>query len=136
MGMSNSRLAFSDCYELMEKALADPKGIRIKFASENDAWLYRLRIHNARAIDRKENRENFEKGHGMHGKSVYDTLICRLRPEDNGGGGWWLRIEKITTEGMVIEPLSEEEISPPALPGPLPVPAIIRVQALPFKRRM
>jgi hypothetical protein len=123
----------------MEKAMDDQKGIRIKFATEQDAWLYRLRLHNARKIDRKENEENYEKGHGMHGKSVYDALIMRLRPVPNGGNAWWLRIEKISIGDLEIESLSEaeaEEVSQPKLPRPLPIPAIVTVQSLPFKRRL
>jgi hypothetical protein len=123
----------------MEKAMDDQKGIRIKFATEQDAWLYRLRLHNARKIDRKENEENYEKGHGMHGKSVYDSLIMRLRPVPNGGNAWWLRIEKISIDDLEIESLSEaeaEEVSQPKLPHPLPIPTIVTVQSLPFKRRL
>lgn len=140
MAMSNSRLAYSDCYELMEKALEDPKGIRIKFVSEEDAWLFRLRLHNARKIDRKENEENFEKGHMMYGKSPYDGLIMRLRQVENGSGAWWLRVEKLTIDGMEIENLSEilevKEIRPPKIPIPLPIPPIAKVEQIPFKRRM
>jgi hypothetical protein len=143
MGMSNSRLAFSDCYELMEKAIEDQKGIRIKFATEQDAWLYRLRLHNARKIDRKDNEEIYEKGHAMHGKSVYDALIMRLRPVPNGTSQCWLRIEKISIDDLEIESLSEaeaelDEIVPPKVPMPLAIdiPTIIKVQPLPFKRRL
>jgi hypothetical protein len=124
----------------MEKAMEDPKGIRIKFATEEDAWLYRLRLHNARKIDRRENEENYEKGHGMHGKSPYDLLIMRLRQVLNGNGSWWLRIEKLSIDNLEIENLSEaneaDEIRAPKLPGPLPIPTIVTVQTLPFKRRL
>src|SRR5215831_4905652 len=120
MGTSNSRLAFSDCYELMEKAMEDPKGIRIKFATEQDAWLYRLRLHSARKIDRRDNMDNYEVGHGMHGKSIYDTLIMRLRQVKGDSGAWWLNIEKLTIDGLEIESLSEanrdNEIKPPKIP--------------------
>jgi hypothetical protein len=143
MGMSNSRLAFSDCYELMEKALEDQKGIRIKYATEQDAWLYRLRLHNARKIDRKDNQENYEAGHGMHGRSIYDQLIMRLRPVLNGNGAYWLRIEKLTIDGLEIHSLSEESaeveadfIRPPKIPMPLDIPTIVTIQPLPFKRRL
>jgi hypothetical protein len=124
----------------MEKALEDQKGIRIKYATEQDAWLYRLRLHNARKIDRKDNQENYEVGHGMHGRSIYDQLIMRLRPVLNGNGAYWLRIEKLTIDGLEIENLSEadeeEEIKAPRVPSPLPVPAIVTIQSLPFKRRL
>jgi hypothetical protein len=128
----------------MEKAIEDQKGIRVKFATEQDAWLYRLRLHNARKIDRKENEEIYEKGHAMHGRSVYDALIMRLRQASNNGkGAWWLRIEKISIDDLEIESLSEEaaellgdEMEPPRAPIPQDIPPIIKVQPLPFKRRL
>jgi hypothetical protein len=100
-------------------------------------------LHNARKIDRRDNQENYEVGHGMHGKSVYDQLIMRLRPVLNGNGAWWLRIEKISIDGLEIHSLSEEtveleeeEIRPPKIPMPLDIPAIMTIQPLPFKRRL
>jgi hypothetical protein len=125
----------------MEKAIEDQKGIRVKFATEQDAWLYRLRLHNARKIDRKENEEIYEKGHAMHGRSVYDALIMRLRQvSNNGKGAWWLRIEKISIEDLEIESLSEEDIEedikPPKTPIPIDIPTIVKVQSIPFKRRL
>ena len=33
MVTSTSRLAYSDCFDLMDKAIADPKSIKVKFAS-------------------------------------------------------------------------------------------------------
>ena len=143
MGMSTSRLAFSDCYELMEKALLDPKGIRVKFVTEDDAFHYRLRLHNARKIDRHDNFQLYEEGHQMHGKSPYDVLIMRMQRDDDGG--MWLRLEKLSTDGLQIESLSEGEadklaekmMKPPPLPKrPLPIPAVVRVEPLPFRRRL
>lgn len=139
MGMSNSRLAFSDCYDLMEKAIADPKGIRIKFLSRDDAWHYRLRLHNARQIDRKDNLEIYEEGHTMHGKSPYDVLIMRIEEATNGAVGWWLKLEKLSIDDLEIESLSEvkAEIPLPRPPtSPLPIPTVVKVEHLPFKRRI
>jgi hypothetical protein len=108
MVTSTSRLAFSDCYELMEKAISDPKGIQIKFARDEDAWHFRVRLHTARRIDRTDNLKLFEEGHMMHGKSPYDALVMRIRENKNGDGGYWLRLERISIEHLEIESLAEE----------------------------
>jgi hypothetical protein len=136
MGMSTSRLAFSDCYELMEKAIVDQKGIRIKFASMDDAWHYRLRLHNARKIDRNDNMQLYEDGHKMHGKSPYDVLVMRLESIDNGKEGCWLKLEKLSIDGLHIESLSTVIPVPKPPPKPVPIPIIERVETLPFKRRI
>jgi hypothetical protein len=77
----------------------------------------------------------------MHGRSVYDALIMRLRQvTNNGKGAWWLRIEKISIDDLEIESLSEEaieeDIKPPKAPIPIDIPTIVSVQSLPFKRRL
>lgn len=106
MVTSTSRLAFSDCYELMERAITDAKGIKVKFARDEDAWHFRVRLHTARRIDRTDNMSLFPEGHMMHGKSPYDELVMRIRP--NGDGGYWLRLERISIDNLEIESISDE----------------------------
>jgi len=104
MAVSTSRIAFSDCFDLMEKAIEDSKGIRVKFASYDDAFNFRLRIHKARQIDRSDNLESYPEGHQLHGRSVYDQISCKIRTFN---GGAWLKLEKITAREFEIESLSE-----------------------------
>jgi len=116
-----SRLAYSDCFDLLEKAITDPKGIRVKFASFEDATLFRLRLHTARKIDRAENMEIYQHGDAMFGRSVYDGLVMRIRRVNNldWTEGAWLRMERIDAREFEFESLaSEEEIS---LQPPSPV---------------
>lgn len=121
MAVSTSRIAFSDCFDLMEKAITDEKGIRVKFASYDDAFNFRLRIHKARQIDRIDNQESYPEGHQLHGRSVYDELTCKIR---SFNGGAWLRIERLTAREFEIESLSvapsEAELPlEPKLPPPV-----------------
>jgi hypothetical protein len=109
MVTSTSRLAYGDCYDLMDKAIADPKGIKIKFAQEGDASHFRIRLHTARKIDRLDNQITFEETHPMHGRSVYDVLTMRIKPTTNGT---WLRLERIDAREFEIESLSEPEPEP------------------------
>jgi len=109
MVASYSRLAYSDCFDLFEKAIADPKGIKIKFANPDDAYHFRLRLHQARKIDRKDNTEIYEPGDVMYGKSVYDRITCRIR---NDGTGVWLRLERVDAREFEVESLNEPEKEP------------------------
>lgn len=112
MVTSTSRLAYSDCFDLMDKAIADPKGIKIKFAAGEDAWHFRIRLHTARKIDRIDNREIYDQGHKMHGRSVYDQLTMRIR---KAGDHAWLHLERIDAREFEIESLTEPEKEPELL---------------------
>jgi len=105
MAVSTSRIAFSDCFDLLERAINDDKGIRVKFASYDDAFNFRLRIHKARQIDRQDNKGTYEIGHPLYGRSVYDQISCKIRTFN---GGAWLKMEKITAREFEIESLSLE----------------------------
>jgi hypothetical protein len=110
MAISNSRFSYGDCYDLMDKALADQKGIRIKFTSWGDALHFRLRLHTARRIDRKDNLDIYPGDHAMHGKSPYDPLIMRIK--STADGTTWLRLEKVDAREFTIESLADDEVEP------------------------
>jgi hypothetical protein len=112
MVTSTSRLAYSDCFDLMDKALADQKGIKVKFAQQEDAWHFRIRLHTARKIDRIDNKEVYDQGHPMYGRSVYDQLTMRIRKASEGV---WLRLERIDAREFEIESLTEPESEPELL---------------------
>ena len=105
MAVSTSRIAFSDCFDLLERAINDEKGIRVKFATYDDAFNFRLRIHKARQIDRTDNQNTYEVGHPLFGRSVYDQITCKIRTFN---GGAWLKLEKISAREFEVESLSEE----------------------------
>jgi len=110
MAISNSRFSYGDCYDLMDKALADQKGIRIKFTSWGDALHFRLRLHTARRIDRKDNLDIYPGGHPMHGKSPYDPLIMRIK--STADDTTWLRLEKVDAREFTIESLADDDVEP------------------------
>ena len=110
MVVSTSRLAYSDCFDLMEKAIADQKGIQIKFAKYEDAHHFRLRLHSSRRIDRNDNKVLYGEDHPMYGRSVYDQLTMRIRKL--GDDSAWLRLERIDAREFEIESLSENPLQP------------------------
>lgn len=136
MVASNSRFSYSDCYELMDQAIADPKGIRIKFATQEEAWHFRIRLHTARRIDRTENMDTFPLGHPMHGRSAYDPLTMRIRTMADG---LWLRLEKVDAREFEVSSLSDDEPQQglPLAPPPRPMEAVQRIlEVKPLRRRI
>lgn len=114
MTVSVSRFAYQDCYEIMDKALDDPQGLRLHTKSNDDATFIRMRMHMARKLDREHNKEIYPPEDPKYGVSPYDQLILRIRQH---AGEVWLYIERITVESLgEVELLSEAE----ALPAPEP----------------
>lgn len=103
MSLSNSRNAYTDCYALLDKALDDPRGIRAEVPSLANAFRLRLRIHQARAIDRAENARTYPDDHPLHNRSPYDALVCRI--ED--GPRVWVYLDKQQVEIGVVESIPE-----------------------------
>lgn len=106
MSVSKSRLAYDDCFIVMDKAL-ELNGVRVEFAERGKATYFRMRLNSARDIDRQENRVTYDTAHLMHGRSVYDTLIFRVKEDTEGS--FWVYLEMNDTRNLVIEPLGESE---------------------------
>lgn len=115
MTTSISRLSYSDCFEALEKAIADPLGQRIRLRSENECNHLRMRIHQARSIDRKDNRSVYEADHPMYGRSIYDPLVLRIRHIDEV---WYLYLEQVRIKGQMqsLTEVPEETLGLPSSP--------------------
>lgn len=103
MAMNSSLLAYQDCVDLLDRALADPLGCRFPCLSWRAAIRLRTRIHYARKLTRDANMETYPPGHPMFGRSEYDKISVRLREE---GPSFFLYLEHITAP-TVVENLSE-----------------------------
>lgn len=116
MPVSNSRLSYSDCFTLFERAHADPKGARFqpKPSKTNDnygdCYHFRLRMHQARAIDRRDNKSLFadEPGAPLYGRSILDPLIIQIKGPDSEGLHW-IYVTHTNIDVDDIESLSELE---------------------------
>ena len=135
--MSETVVDYTPCFEDLEAALADPKGIRIPFTERGDAIQYRLRLNKARRKDRHDNKElDFE--HPLHGRSVYDRLVFRI---NNTKRQLYLYIEQ-SSRGEA-QPLSEveDERSDEGYPRPIGAETeseaakALAVEATPVSRR-
>lgn len=93
MVTSSSKLSYEDCFEILDRALASSKGIKLSVESESAGYHLRNRINYARSADRKANAETYDPGHPLHGCSTYDTLTIKLRVN---GNRVYLLVEKIS----------------------------------------
>jgi hypothetical protein len=107
MPLPNSILAFQDCTDFMSRALEDDKGARLFFLTEAEAQNYRMRLNQARELDRRENKMIHELGHMLHGKSEFDLLQFTIR--DDVEGQWWIYARKMILDESRVELLSEVE---------------------------
>jgi hypothetical protein len=112
MSLPTNRMSYAGIYEVYDKALEDPKGIRLPFNSEKEAMYFRMRMHQARAIDRKENSQIYPPGEPLHGQSQYDLLSIRLigpieDPASPTGETTFLYIERRENIVPEVESLSE-----------------------------
>ena len=104
MTISSSRLSYRDCYELMDKALNTPGGVRALMGTEPEAWRMRLRLNKGRLLDRKINAATYDQSHPLYGGSEYDELIFTIKEDVEGG--WWLYLERQKLPD-VVEPIEE-----------------------------
>lgn len=110
MPVSNSRLSYSDCFTLFDKALESKKGARYQVnngVNHGDSWQFRLRMHQARAIDRKDNRELYSLGDPLYGHSVYDPLIIQIKVDTEGK--YWIYVKHTEIDVTEIEDLDDVE---------------------------
>lgn len=79
MPMSSSPLSFADVVAIMDRALANGRGILVTRSSMGQVHHLRQRCYEMRKLDRKANSETYEVGHPMYNRSVYDKLIFSPR---------------------------------------------------------
>jgi hypothetical protein len=72
--------------------MAEGKGVRTHIGSREAAMVYRLRLNQARALDRKLNAQAFAPGTKMHGGSEYDELVFTVRVDTEDE--YWVYLEK------------------------------------------
>jgi len=107
MALSNSPLSYEDCIQVLQAALDDPAGARIRFEDQKSATHFRMRCHQARVIDRRQNAESYPKESPLHNASAYDRLT--IREPRRIEGEWWLYIEQTAVIPGKIESLSTGE---------------------------
>lgn len=92
MSLPTTPRAYDDCYEIFDKAMADPVGVRVKLKDYGEANWFRLRMNQARSINRKENMRTYSDDHPMFNSSVYDILTMVI--DNRGEEGCYLEVKK------------------------------------------
>lgn len=104
MSLTESRLAYADCFKVLDAAVADPKGARVPVKDYSAGVYLRMRLHQARKIDRIENKKTYELGHPMHGLSNYDKLVMKLYEIEEQ---WYVYLERPDSVEIEVQPMSE-----------------------------
>jgi hypothetical protein len=110
MSAPATRFSYSECYEAWEKAKESPKGIRVQFATIEEATTFRQRLHKARSIDRTDNTIIYGQDDPLYGRSVYDPYMVRIRQDTEDF--YWVYIIPVSIEMLKIESLDEIEDRP------------------------
>lgn len=121
MSLSTSLLSYTDCIALYDAALADSIGARLDFPTLSAAQYFVSRLHQCRVLDRRKNSEVHAPGTRFFGRSIYDSLVCRIKEGTiNSDRVWWVYIEHAAQKIEGFQKLSEVEDEQLALPQPPP----------------
>lgn len=88
--MSQSIDSYADLLPILDSVVETRVGKRILRISKGSAINMRQRVYQLRLLDRKQNREIYEKGHPQHGTSPYDPISVEIN--DLGEVGWGVDI--------------------------------------------
>ena len=104
MAYSRNPPDFDRSVELLEQALASERGIRIICGPKAGATKQTFRLNEARAKIRAENREIYEFGHELHGRSPYEHFSIRVRPSADPET-WYCEIVPLEVFAQKVEEL-------------------------------
>jgi hypothetical protein len=111
-----SKLAYADCYELLDRAMESERGIQRLFVDKGEAMNYRMRLQKARDEDRKQSRLVYQPGDPLYNTTEYAALTVRMPSLDHERQRWVVRIEKRLVGEMEIEEIPPPEILVEDLP--------------------
>jgi hypothetical protein len=90
MPTPNSRTAYKQYYDLLDRAIDSPIGIRFSVADYGAGRQFQVMLNKARANDRELNSLR-DRDDPLRGTSDYDILVTELRHEDDE---WWVYITR------------------------------------------
>lgn len=98
MPNSSSALSYSDIKEVLDQALAAPRGIEVEHKTVAAATRWLSRANTFRLLDRKANAKLYPEGHDLHNASPYDYFLMKRE-------GHKVIIRPYTTEGVTVNQL-------------------------------
>lgn len=105
MSLPQSLGAYRDCQDLFDRAITDPKGIRVCLGTYEACFALRQRMHYYRNLDRKANATLYPADHPLHGTSATDDFILQILMDEDKK--FWLYITPRSGQILHIEGLSE-----------------------------
>lgn len=82
MPLSPSILSYDDVRSVMDRALANGRGVKITCETIGAAYSLRQRMYNFRKLDKRENAKVYVEGEPLHNRSIYDKLTFTPIEED------------------------------------------------------
>lgn len=107
MALTEAIAAYTDCFEIYEAAHKSPKGVRVHIGDQKAAGIMRMRMNQARVLERKESKRLYDRTDPRYGKSENDKFRNRMLEDTEGE--WWLYVEPWGLMGLEIEPLEDED---------------------------
>jgi hypothetical protein len=104
MALPATTAAYEDCYDYYERARGAPNGIRVLLADRAQAQHLQFRMHQARALERRDSMRIYDKVDPRWGKSENDHFKVSLVPPADGDTGYWVYIQPW---GQQIEAVEE-----------------------------
>jgi hypothetical protein len=95
-----SKAGYADCFDLFDRALESPNGIRNACRDRGAAKHIVVRLNTARVMSRRESREVYAEDDPHFGVSPYDPFIIRAKEVE---GSWWVYLEPRAVTGVVEE---------------------------------
>lgn len=128
MTLSESELAYRDCFETFDRAHESKLGIRVEVPSIEQGKYFQMRCNQARKLRRRKNTKLYpDPAHPLHGTCAYDEFKVTVEWDDEKT---YVYFRRLTQPAGKIEELTEEEVqqSLPSYRPPLqlPAPAISR----------
>ena len=135
MSLTSKPAAYRDCYDLFDKAISTPGGVRAPIATYNAARIFQLRMNKARSIERDFNRRAYDRASPLYDTSPWDGYAVCVRGPD-AAGEWWIYVEPTGNDAVVaaaepidpsaaitrpmidITPTSDPRHAQPRLPSP------------------
>lgn len=104
MALPSTIASYEDCFDLFARAIAKPKGSRALLGSYGDAEHFRMRMHQARKLQRDESMRMYDSNAPQYNKSEFDKLMCRVC--EDAEGRFWVYV---IPHGTLIEVIEDIE---------------------------
>lgn len=116
MSLTNQSAAYRDCYELYNRAVATPGGIRTPIGTRTEALYFQMRMNQARVILRDQSRAAYPFGHHLHNTSEYDSY--KVQVLEDSAHEWWVYVRFHGNWSAVLDaepiPIEEQAVLPPS----------------------